>query len=37
MVAPEYIICKCWYEKYNAAADVEKDLRKEFADFKRDI
>jgi serine/threonine protein kinase len=31
------IICKCWHEKYNAAADVEKDLRKEFADFKRDM
>jgi serine/threonine protein kinase len=31
------IICKCWHEKYNTAADVEKDLRKELADFKRDM
>ncbi|KAH8587333.1 kinase-like domain-containing protein [Bisporella sp. PMI_857] len=31
------IICKCWHEKYNAAVDVEKDLRKELADIKRDM
>jgi hypothetical protein len=31
------IICKCWHEEYDTAADVEKDLRKELADFKRDM
>jgi serine/threonine protein kinase len=31
------IICKCWHEKYDTAADVEKDLRNELADFKRDM
>jgi serine/threonine protein kinase len=28
------IICKYWHKKYNIAADIEKDLRKELADFK---
>jgi len=30
------IIWKCWHEEYDAAVDVESDLRKEFASFKRE-